>query len=113
MGQFSRTFKVLNTQIRGSPSQNLPLTLSILDDLILAQELLDQSLIPKEFIETIRRELGGVEREAKSAGAIGVGDVIEDVKRRGQAITILPSDGGLIELTTDVFHPNKNCWTNE
>lgn len=102
MGQFSRTFKALNTIIRGSPSQNLPLTLSILDDLTTAQELIARTTIPHDAIEAIRREINGLEREAKGVGGVGVGDVVEDIKRRGQNIVTLPSDGGLIDLTTDV-----------
>lgn len=102
MSQFSRTFKALNNQIRTSPSQNLPMTLSILDDLANAQELIAQSTIPADSLETIRREMVNLEREAKGIGGLGVGDVVEDVKRRGQGVLILPSDAGIIPLTTDV-----------
>lgn len=106
MGQFSRTFKALNTQIRTSPSQNLPLILSILEDLIIAQETVSRiTIIPKDSIEMLKREINGLEREAKGVGAVGVGDVVEDVKRRGQAVLSLPSDGGIIDLTTDVTPP--------
>src|ERR1700721_2724977 len=86
MGQFSRTFKALNTQIRTSPSQNLPLTLAILDDLTIAQEMISQTTIPRDSVESIRREINALEREAKGVGGVGVGDVVEDVKRRGQNI---------------------------
>ena len=102
VGQFSRTFKALNTQIRTSPSQNLPLTLSILDDLLVAQEMLSRTTIPASSTEGLRREINGLEREARGVGAVGVGDVVEDVKRRGQAVTSLPSDGTIIDLTIDV-----------
>lgn len=106
MGQFSRTFKALNTQIRTSPSQNLPLILSILEDLTVAQELFSRTAVPRDSIDMIKREINGLEREAKGVGAVGVSDVVEDIKRRGQAIFSLPSDGGIIELTTDVkAHP--------
>src|SRR5271156_3052066 len=84
MSQFSRTFKALNTQIRTSPSQNLPLTLSILDDLGIAQEMLNRTGLPRDSVDSLRREINGLEREAKGVGAVGVGDVVEDVKRRGQ-----------------------------
>jgi hypothetical protein len=114
MGQFSRTFKALNTIIRGSPSQNLPLTLSILDDLTAAQDLLARTTIPQDAMEAIRREINALEREAKGIGGVGVGDVVEDIKRRGQNIVTLPSDGGLIDLTTDVFsHSAKITEDNE
>ena len=103
MGLFARTFKALNTQIRSSPSQNLPLTLSILDDLTSAQELIARSMIPQGGIDALRREINVLEREAKGVGAVGVGDVIEEIRRRGQGVLSLPSDGGIIDLTTDVF----------
>jgi hypothetical protein len=114
IGQFSRTFKALNTQIRTSPSQNLTLTLSILDDVTPAQELISQSAIPKESLDTIRREINTLEREAKSVGAIGVNDVLDDIKRKGQSIITLPSDGGIIDLTTDVLPPfSFPCFANQ
>lgn len=105
IGQFSRTFKALNTQIRTSPNQNLQLILSILEDLTGAQEMFSRVQIPKDAIDTIKREINSLEREAKGIGAVGVGDVIEDVKRRGQNIISLPSDGGIIDLTGDVTPP--------
>ena len=111
IAQFSRTFKALNTQIRSSPSQKLPLTLSILDDLFVAQEMLARTTIPPSCTEGLRKEINGLEREAKGVGAVGVGDVVEDVRRRGQSVTSLPSDGNIIDFTTDVptltdFPPN-------
>jgi len=102
MGLFSRTFKALNTQIRSSPSQNLPLTLSILDDLTVAQDMISRSTVSSGSVEVLRKEINTLEREAKGVGAVGVGDVIEDVRRRGQGVLSLPSDGGIIDLTTDV-----------
>ena len=102
MNQFSRTFKALNNQIRTSPSQNLPLTLSILDDLTIAQEMIARTTIPADSVDTIQREIAALEREAKGIGAVGVGDVVEEVKRRGQGVMNLPSDGGIISLTNDV-----------
>ena len=105
MGQFSRTFKALNTQIRTSPGQNLPLTLSTLDDLIVAQELLVTTAMPKDSIDSLRREITTLEREAKSVGGLGIGDIIEDVKRRAQNILTLPFDAGITDLTTDVHPP--------
>lgn len=102
ISQFSRTFKALNTQIRTSPSQKLPLTLSILDDLFIAQEMLAQTTIPPSCTDSLRKEINGLEREAKGVGAVGVGDVVEDVKRRGQNVASLPPDGNIIDLTTDV-----------
>jgi hypothetical protein len=103
MGLFARTFKALNTQIRGSPSQNLPLTLSILDDLTSAQDLISRSTIPQGSIDSLRREINALEREAKGVGAVGVGDVVEEIRRRGQGVLFLPPDGGIIDLTTDVL----------
>jgi Exo70 exocyst complex subunit len=105
IGQFSRTFKALNTQIRTSPTQNLQLILSILEDLTTAQEMFTRIQIPKDAIDTIQREINSLEREAKGVGAVGIGDVIEDVKRRGQNIISLPSDGGIIDLTGEVTPP--------
>jgi len=102
VGQFSRTFKALNTQIRTSPSEKLPLTLSILDDLLIAQELLTRTTIPANSTEGLQREINALEREAKGVGSVGVSDVVEDVKRRGQAVTSLPLDAGIIDLTIDV-----------
>lgn len=102
MGLFARTFKALNTQIRSSPSQNLPLSLGILEDLTSAQEGITKSNLPSSVIEQLRREINALEREAKGVGAVGVGDVVEDVKRRGQGVLSLPSDGGIIDLTGDV-----------
>ena len=103
MGSFSRTFKALNAQMRTSPGHLLPLILSILDDMTVAQELISLAAIPKDTIESIRREINGLEREVKGVGAVGVGDVVEDVRRRGQSITTLPSDAGIIDLTNDVL----------
>jgi exocyst complex protein 7 len=103
---FSRTFKALNTQIRTSPSQNFTLVLSILDDLTFAQELLTRTSIPSTTIEGIRKDIAALEREAKGIGGVGVGDIIEDVKRRGNNVLTLPSDGGVIEFTTEVSIPN-------
>jgi hypothetical protein len=97
-----RTFKTLTTQIRTSPNQDLPLTLSILDDLVVIQEILAKTSVPKDFVDGIRREVAGLEREAKGVGGVGVTDVIEEIKRRGQQIVQLPMDAGLIDLTADV-----------
>lgn len=102
MGSFSRTFKALNTQIRTSPGHLLPLILSILDDMTDSQELISVVAIPKDTIDSFKREINGLEREAKGVGAVGVGDVVEEVRRRGQSITTLPSDAGIIDLTNDV-----------
>jgi Exo70 exocyst complex subunit len=105
MGLFSRTFKALNTQIRSSPSQNLPLTLSILDDLTFAQDMISRSTVSSGSVEVLRKEINTLEREAKGVGAVGVGDVVEDVRRRGQGVLSLPSDGGIIDLTSEVSLP--------
>jgi len=102
MGQFSRTFKALNTQIRGNPSANFRLTLTILEDLGLAQELIENTSLPRESVEGIKKEIATLEREAKGIGAVGVGDVIEDVKRRANNVLMLPSDANVIDLTVDV-----------
>lgn len=102
MGSFSRTFKALNTQIRASPGHLLPLILSILDDMSVCQEFISQVTIPKDTIDSLKREVNSLEREAKGVGTVGVGDVVEDVRRRGQSITTLPSDAGIIDLTNDV-----------
>jgi hypothetical protein len=102
---FSRTFKALNTQIRGAPAQNLPLILSILDDLGFAQEVLGRTTVSGGTVEGIRKDILGLEREARGIGGVGVGDVIEDVKRRGGNVVILPSDGGIVDLTIDVRAP--------
>jgi hypothetical protein len=103
IGSFSRTFKALNTQIRASPGHLLPLILSILDDMAVSQELVSQTTVPKDTVESFKREINGLEREARGVGAVGVGDVVEDVRRRGQSITTLPSDAGIMDLTIDVF----------
>ena len=68
-----------------------------------AQELIFRTAMPKDAIESIRREINCLEREVKGVGAVGVGDVVEDVRRRGQSITTLPSDAGIIDLTNDVL----------
>ena len=102
MGSFSRTFKALNTQIRASPGHLLPLILSILDDMSVCQELISQVAIPIDTIDSLKREINSLERESKGVGTVGVGDVVEDVRRRGQSITTLPSDAGIIDLTNDV-----------
>lgn len=60
-------------------------------------------MIPQGGIDALRREINVLEREAKGVGAVGVGDVIEEIRRRGQGVLSLPSDGGIIDLTTDVF----------
>jgi len=112
IGQFSRTFKALNIQIRTSPSQNLQLTLSILEDLTTAQEMFSRVQIPKDAIDTIKREINSLEREAKGVGAVGIGDIAEDIKRRGQNIISLPSDGGIIDLTGEVTSPPKQITTD-
>ena len=103
MGQISRTFKALTTQIRAAPSQNLPLILSILEDLTISQEMFSRTTFPQDSVDSIRREINGLEREAKGVGAVGVSDIIEDIRRRGQAVVTLPSDSGIIDLTTDVL----------
>lgn len=102
MSSFSRTFKALITQIRASPGHLLPLILTILDDMTVSQELISLAAIPKDTIDSFKREINTLEREAKGVGVVGVGDVVEDVRRRGQLITTLPSDAGIIDLTTDV-----------
>jgi len=102
MGQFSRTFKALNTQIRGNPSSNFRLTLTILEDLALAQELIDKSSLPRESVDGIKKDIVALEREARGIAAVGVGDVIEDVKRRGNNVLMLPADANVIDLTVDV-----------
>ena len=102
LSQLSRTFKALNTYVRSSPSQNMLLTLSILEDLAVAEDIIAQSTLPLETIESIKRETTGLEREAKGVGTVGVADVVEDIKRRGQSVLTLPSDAGIIDLTVDV-----------
>jgi len=102
MGQLSRTFKALTTQIRTNPSLNLPLTLSILDDVGVALDVIGRTTLAKETVDGIRREIGGLEREAKGVGGVGISDMIEDIKRRGAAINSLPSDGNIIDLTVEV-----------
>jgi Exo70 exocyst complex subunit len=103
MGQISRTFKALNTQIRSSPNSNLTLALGIMDDLGVCQESFERSAIPKDIVDGMRKELIGLEKEAKGIGAAGVGDVLDEIKRRGQFLTTLPPDGSVIDLTIDVL----------
>ena len=102
LSQFSRTVKALSTYVRSSPSQNIFLTLSILEDVSVAEDIIAQSTLPRETIESIKRESTGLEREAKGVGTVGVADVMEDIKRRGQSVLTLPSDAGIIDLTVDV-----------
>jgi hypothetical protein len=105
LSQLSRTFKALNTSIRTSPSQNLPLTLSILEDVAVAQDSIARSQLPRETVDGLKRECTGLEREAKGVGAVGVADIMEDIKRRGQGVLALPADASVIDLTTDVNSP--------
>jgi hypothetical protein len=102
LGQVSRAFKAVTTQIRTNPSQNLPLTLSILDDISIVQDLMKKTSLPKEALDNIRKETLGMERDAKGVGGVGISDVLEEIKRRGATIVSLPSDGNLIDLTGDV-----------
>jgi len=44
-----------------------------------------------------------MEREAKGVGGVGISDVLEEIKRRSSTIISLPSDGNMIDLTTDVI----------
>ena len=103
LSQLSRSFKAITTQIRTNPSQNLSLILSILDDLSIFQDILGRTSLPREMVEALRRELTGLEREAKGVGGVGISDVLEDIKRRGSGIVALPSDGNIIDLTPDVL----------
>jgi hypothetical protein len=88
----------------------LPLTLSILEAVAGAQDIIAQSKLPKETVDAMKRESVGLEREAKGVGAAGVADVMEDIRRRGQNVVILPFDAGIIDLTNDVnlLLPSKN-----
>jgi hypothetical protein len=105
MNLFSRTFKALSTQIRGAANQNLPLILSILDDLTVAQDIFSRTTISKDVIDGMSKDIATLEREARGIGGVGVGDVVEDVRRRGAAVASLPGDGGIIDLTTEVPTP--------
>jgi hypothetical protein len=105
LSQLSRTFKALNTSIRTSPSQNLPLTLSILEDVAVVQDSISRSQLPRETVDGLKRECTGLEREAKGVGAVGVADIMEDIKRRGNGVLTLPADASVIDLTTDVNSP--------
>jgi len=68
-----------------------------------AEDIIAQSTLPRETVDSIKRESTGLEREAKGVGTVGVADVMEDIKRRGQSVLTLPSDAGIIDLTVDVL----------
>jgi hypothetical protein len=84
----------------------------VLEELDVMQDLLTRHTFPGRFAESIRREISALEREARGVGSVGVTDVIEEIKRRGEKLMSLPSDAGIIDLTTDVFpmhlHPNAD-----